>query len=320
MNLIPVNLGVDAQFIAGKDINDNYNYFYIFIGLDLPVGIPIVPPVLGLYGLAGLYGHNMTMDYQNLIAYEGVDNRPEMSDIGNWYNQRGAMAFGAGLTVGTLPDAKFMVKAKALFVILIPGPVLLIEGHVGMLSTGESFLMRVLAVLDVAAGTFLMNISASYEFPKETGELLNILGSAEAFFSAGDPDSWHLYLGENKPESKRIRADILDFFTAQTYLMIDSKGFLMGAWIGYELDKKYGILRVVLEAWMSGELGLSLMPIQAKGSITLYGNAELSVSLVSLGISVEAKVTAEAPKPLYIEASMEVQLKTPSASQRQKLN
>ncbi|MCF6154504.1 MAG: hypothetical protein E3K36_04465 [Candidatus Brocadia sp.] len=321
LNLIPINLVVDAQFITGK--TTDYNYFYIAIGLDLPVGIPLGPPILGLYGLAGLYGQNMTLDYQALIDYEDVANRPDLTDAsptGKWIKQKDAMAFGAGVTVGTLPDVKFTVKAKVLFVILIPGPVLLIEGHAGMLSLGENYLMRVLAVLDPTAGTFLMNISASYQFPKDSGELLDVIGAAEAYFSAADPSSWHLYLGEDKPESKRIRADILNFFQAQTYLMVDNKGLLMGAWIGYGLDKKYGILRVVLEAWISGELGLSTMPLQAKGSITLYGNAELSASIVSLGISVEANVTAQAPKPLSISASLEVQLKTPLGKPKAEIN
>ncbi len=317
LNLIPINLGIDAQFITGKTAD--YNYFYIAVGLDLPVGIPLGPPVLGLYGLAGLYGHNMTLDYQRLVDYDDVADRPDLADVGNWFNQKDAMAFGAGLTVGTLPDTKFIVKVKALFVILIPGPVLLIEGQAGMLSLGENYLMKVLAVLDPSSGTFLMNISAEYQFPKASGDLLNISGSAEAYFSAADPSSWHLYLGENLPESKRIRADILNFFKAQTYLMLDHDGLLMGAWIGYGLDKKYGILRVILEAWMSGELGISTMPLQAKGSVTLYGNAELSASIVSLGISVEANVTAEAPKPLYISAFLEVQLKTPLGKPKAKI-
>ncbi|MES2732251.1 MAG: hypothetical protein V4714_10895 [Bacteroidota bacterium] len=318
--LIPLNFGVDAQFICGK--TEDYTYFYLFIDVDLPVGIPLGPPVLGLYGLAGLYGHNMTLDYQKLINYETVEDRPDLSDAANWQNKKGAMAFGAGLTVGTLPDTKFTVKVKALFVILIPGPVLLIEGHVGMLSLGENYLMQVLAVLDPTAGTFLMNISAQYAFPKDPdagAKLLDIFGSAEAFFSAGDPDAWHLYLGENEPESKRIRADILDIFKAQTYLMVDHDGLRMGAWIGYSLDQKFGILRVILEAWMGGELALSTMPLQAKGSMTLYGNAELSAGIVSLGISVEANVTVEAPKPLYISAYLEVQLKTPLGKPKAKI-
>lgn len=320
LNLIPVNLGVDAQFITGKQ--PNFNYFYISIGLNLPMGIPLGPPILGLYGLAGLYGQNMTLDYQALTDYEDVANRPNLTDAsptGKWIKQKESMAFGAGITVGTLPDVKFTVKAKVLFVILIPGPVLLIEGHAGMLSLGENYLVRVLAVLDPTAGTFLMNISASYQFPIDSGELLDVIGTAEAYFSAADPSSWHLYLGEDKPESKRIRADILGLFKAQTYLMVDNKGLLMGAWIGYGLDKKYGILRVVLEAWISGELGLSTMPLQAKGSISLYGNAELSASIVSLGISVEANVTVQAPKPLYISASLQVQLKTPLGKPKAKI-
>jgi hypothetical protein len=123
--------------------------------------------------------------------------------------------------------------------------------------------------------------------------LLDISGSAEAYFSGADPDSWHLYLGENKPESKRIRADILEFFTAQTCLMVDSNGMLMGAWIGYGLDKKYGILRVILRSVAELErYRLATMPLQVKGSVTLYGNAELSAGIVSLGISVEANVAA----------------------------
>ncbi len=310
LNLIPINLGIDAQFIAGK--STDYNYFYIAVDLDLPIGIPLGPPVLGLYGLAGLYGQNMTVNYKDLINYTDVADRPNLTDAspdGPWYSEKGAMAFGAGLTVGTLPDSKFTVKAKALFVILIPGPVLLIEGHAGMLSLNDSFMMQVLAVLDPNTGTFLLNISAVYQSPKPNGELLDISGSAEAYFSTGNPSGWHLYLGENKPESKRIRADIYSFFKAQTYLMLDNDGLQMGAWIGYGLDKKYGILRVVLEAWMSGELSISTHPLQAKGTVTLYGNAELSAKIVKLGISVDAEVTVQAPRPVSIEASLKVQLK-----------
>jgi hypothetical protein len=87
-----------------------------------------------------------------------------------------------------------------------------------------------------------MNISADFGFPKNSGDLLQISGSAEAFFSAADPDDWHLYLGQDEPESKQIRADILSFFKARTYLMVDNDDLRLGAWIGYDLDEKYGIL------------------------------------------------------------------------------
>jgi hypothetical protein len=38
-----------------------------------------------------------------------------------------------------------------------------------MLSLGDNYPLHVLAVLDVATGTFLMNISATFAFPKDTG-------------------------------------------------------------------------------------------------------------------------------------------------------
>lgn len=316
LTIIPINLGIDAQFITGRTLTAPlYNYFYLAIAVDFPVGIPLGPPVLGLYGLAGLYANNMTLDYQSLLSgYNDVDTRPDLTDAspaGEWVRQQGAMAFGAGLTIGTLPDVKFTTKVKALFVVLVPGPVLLIEGYAGMLSTGDDYIMRVLAVLDPIVGSFLLNISATYQFPKNSGALVDISGSAEAFFSASDPNNWHLYLGQNNPESKRITASIYSLFKAQTYLMVDHKGILMGAWIGYGLNKKYGILRVILEAWIGGEVGVSTTPLQAKGALSLCGNAELSAGIVSLGISVLATVAAQAPKPLNMHAALQVQLKTP---------
>ena len=309
VNLIPVNFSLDAQFITGK--TDSYTFFYIFMDVQIPVGIPL-GPVIGLYGLAGLFGYNMSLDYNRLTDYEGNENRPELTDANNnWFNQADAMAFGSGLTVGTLPDAKFLVNVRAVFVILIPGPVILIQGYAGMISFGENYPFSILTVIDPSSGSFLMNITAEYQYSKDAGDLLSMNTSAEAFFSAADPADWHIYLGQDKPESKRIRADILSLFTATSYLMVDNDGIKLGAWIGYSLDEKYGILHVVIESWISGSLNVSRMPFQAKGSLTLYGNATLSAGPVSLGISVEANAKAQAPKPLSISASLEVQLKTP---------
>ena len=310
VGLIPLNgAGFDAQFIAGD--NGQYKFFYIFIDVAIPVGVPVLPPALGLYGLAGLFAYNMTLDYPALVNYENEASRPKVTDVGNWINQEGAMAFGAGVTVGTLADNGFTAKAKVVFAIMIPGPVILIEGYAKILCFEETYPFRVLAVLDVPSGTFLMNIGVAYAFPKSSGDLLGINGSAEALIPAGDLGGWHLYLGQDKPESKRLRADVLGFFTAQTYFMVDQDGLALGVWIGYSLDEKYGVLRVVLESWISSALAVSWMPLQALGTFTWVGRAELSVAKIGLGISVEATASVEVPKPLSIAGSLTVQLKTP---------
>lgn len=311
VSLVPLNgAGFDAQFITG-DFAGQFKFFYLFIDVAIPVGIPVLPPALGLYGLAGLFAYNMTLDYPALIDYENEASRPEMTDVQNWDPQEGALAFGAGVTVGTLADNGFTARAKVIFAIMIPGPVILIEGYGKILSFENNYPFRVLAVLDVPSGTFLMNIGVTYAFPKASGDLLSISGSAEALIPAGDLGGWHLYLGQDQPESKRLQAEVLSFFTAQTYFMVDQEGLALGVWIGYSLDERYGVLRVILESWISSELAVSWMPLQAQGTLTWVGRAELSVAGIGLGISVEATAGVEVPKPLSITGSLTVQLKTP---------
>lgn len=106
----------------------------------------------------------MTLDYPVLIDYESEAARPNMTDVQNWNPQEGALAFGAGVTVGTLADNGFTAKAKVIFAIMIPGPVILIEGYGKILSFDNAYPFRVLAVLDVPSGTFLMNIGSRTPF------------------------------------------------------------------------------------------------------------------------------------------------------------
>ena len=312
VSITPLNgLGLNAQFVAGKKTSEDYTYFYIFIDASLPVGIPLVPPVAGIYGLSGLFGYNMTFDQSKLSSEASGTGLPDMTDSANWIDQEKALAFGAGLTVGTLADNGFTIKVKALLAILLPGPIIMIQGKAKFLSVEEDYPLTILAILDVAAGTFLMNITAAYKYPKTSGSLIDISGSAEAFFNFNDPSAWHVYLGEDDPESARIQAKIISFFTAETYLMADNDMLKMGAWIGYELHKKYGPLKVDFEAWIDGKLSVSRMPLQAEGSLTIHGSAEVSACGISVGISVEASAKATAPNPLSVSAEVEVTLKTP---------
>jgi hypothetical protein len=40
------------------------------------------------------------------------------------------------------------------------------------------------------------------------GELLDLYGSAEAFFKFNDLNAWHLYLGRDEPRERRLHAAI----------------------------------------------------------------------------------------------------------------
>jgi hypothetical protein len=331
MTIVPLNgLGLDAQFLAGRNETAGYNFFYIYLDISLPAGIPVVPPALGLYGMAGLFGYNVTVDKTPDEAwYEDFYKRsPEgVTSSSKWKPAEDNLAFGAGVTLRTLPDNGFSLSTKVLLVVLIPGPVIMIEGAATLLtrdvSDPSTFIFKILVVIDGQAGTFLANVEAQYAFPKDSakkGYLVAIAGMAEVFFNFNNAADWHLYLGQEEPESKRIHADILSFFKANAYLMLDAGSLKTGMWIGYDFNKKYGPLKVALQAWIEGKLSVGFEPLQAKGSVTLYGNAELSAFGIGVGVSVEANVAVEVPKPLKVEADLKVTLKTPLGNPSAKIS
>jgi hypothetical protein len=126
--------------------------------------------------------------------------------------------------LGTLADNGYTISAKTLLVLVFPGSVILIEGKANILKKRAKLddepMFRALVVLDGRAGTLLANVEARFAYD-ESGALIDIHGGAEAFFDFSDASHWHLYLGQNEPTDKRIRAEILSLFEANIYFMID---------------------------------------------------------------------------------------------------
>lgn len=315
---------LDAQFIAGRNtLAPSYNFFYIFIGAELPVGIPLGSTGASLYGMAGLFGYNMLPKKAESEEWYGeadgtsgwYKRAPQgISGVEKWADSRESLALGAGVTLGTA-DNGFTFSGKVLLVVLIPGPMILVEGKAQFLKERKNLdadpIFRMLAVLDPKSGTFLMNIEARYKNPEKDGLLININGGAEAFFNFNNPNAWHFYLGQDTPEAKRIRARVLSLFEANAFVMLDANGVLMGAWAGYDRNWKYGPLSVVLQAWIEGRLGLSYKPPQADGMLALNGNVQLKAFGQGLGLSVYAGLLAKAPTPWYVRGEFDVKLDLP---------
>ena len=111
---------------------------------------------------------------------------------------RAASRSAAGVTIGTVADNGYTFAGKVLLVIVFPGPILLIEGKANLLKEraklDEEPLFRALRCSTGAPAP-----SSSGSTPSTSigsgGELIDIRGSAEAFFDFSDADAWHLYLG-----------------------------------------------------------------------------------------------------------------------------
>lgn len=319
--LYPLETSFDASLTVGRnEASPAFNFFRIFVNADLPAGIPLGQSNLAIYGFAALLGHNVaptrTPEQEWFQWY--LLPRIGTTDTDKWTALRGTQALGAGLTLGTATDDGFAFAAKAILVILMPGPLLLIDGKANMLkkrsllagdSQGD---YRALAVLDRRAGTFLVNIQPRFKYDPVKGAMLDVIGVAEGFFDFNRPEAWHLYLGEDEPPEKRIRAKIFKgLLKADSYLMLDDPGMRFGAGVGFDEDYKYGPLRVALKARIDGEAQVSWRPMQADGTITLEGLAALRAFGCKSSASVNARLEVQTPEPYHVYGSFRVKVKTP---------
>jgi hypothetical protein len=231
-----------------------------------------------------------------------------------WAMELSAQALGAGVTIGTIADNGYTFSGRVLLVISFPGPVLLLQGGANLLKERSKLdqepIFRALAVLDSRAGTFLIGLDAQYK-NGNSGELIDIHGGIEAFYSLNDANDWHLYLGLKDPKEKRIRARILRLFESDSYLMLDSHQLAFGAWVGYSKHWSFGPLSMTLEAWIEGNAVLSRKPVHMHGDLWLHGKAELKVFGFGAGLSVDARFASDVFHPYHVLGDFKVGIDLP---------
>ncbi len=232
-----------------------------------------------------------------------------------WHNVKDSLGLGAGVTIGTIADNGFTFNGRLLLAMVFPGPILFIEGKANILkeraSLSDDPLLRALAVLDGRAGTFTIGLDAHYAFA-DNGEVIDIGGGAEVFFSFNDPNAWHLYLGVRDPRERRIRASIFaHLFEANAYFMLDPHQLAMGAWVGYDKRLSVGPVRITIEAWIEGNALLAFKPVHFHGDLWLHGRLGASVFGFGFDFGADAHVTAEVFKPFSILIDLSVHIGLP---------
>lgn len=323
LEIIAIALEVDAKLVIGYAENEGYTFFGIYLGVELPAGIPLYATGLALYGIAGLFTLQLEPDKREDEPWYGVGpgdgwyKRPEIgvTDItSKWVNRRGSLGLGAGITIGTVYDSGFTFSARMIFVIVFPGPILLLEGKGSILKKradlNEDPLFRALAVIDGRASSFLIALEAQYKFASG-GELIDISGGAEAFFDFNDAGLWHLYIGQEEPRENRVRASVFSLFEANAYFMMDAERVAMGVWIGYDKDIDFRVVKLIFEAWIEGNASLNWKPIYFHGDLWAHGKIALEIFRFELGMSLDARVAADVFDPLHILAELDVSINLP---------
>jgi hypothetical protein len=321
LDLIALRMQVDAVAVFGR--HQGQNYLAVYLAAQFPAGIPLFATGLGVYGMAGLFALNMEPNRQASQPWYEIGSTTDwyhsppavgVTRLEKWKPQIGSMAFGAGVTLGTLADNGHTFSGQLLLAIVFPGPILLLQGSASLLKeratldTDATF--RAIAVLDGRAGTLSFGLDAQYRFDN-TGKLIDIRGAAEGFFNFNDPNAWRLNVGLKDPRERRLSARLFQLFDAYAYVSLNAQQLAMGAWIGFRQQWQFGPLSVALEAWLDGNARVSWKPAHFYGDLWLHGSARLSVFGFSVGLTVDARLTADVFDPFHIVGQFSVAIDLP---------
>lgn len=323
LNLLALNLSLASRVVVGKADDPgggDFTFFFVDIESQFPTGIPLGASGVSLYGFMGMFAYSMT---PNLTGFDSplqwfkthrtADNPVSASPAAPWLVERDAVAFGAGVILGTASDDGFTINCKVALTIAVPGPIVMLSGQANLLKergtlTGSDEPQFVaLAVFDGRADTFIINVGVALDLAK----IIKVSGEAEAFFNLDNPADWHVYLGQRDPESKRMTAEMLKLFKASSYYMIEPDSLAFGAKMTWGNRWKFGPLKVVLEAWIGYDADISWRPIHAWGQAELHGTVELSAFGVGVGLTVDATLEVATPTDYLIDGEFKVKLNLP---------
>jgi hypothetical protein len=320
-------LEVDATFIVGHFAGTSV--FFLALDVELPVGIQIFLDV-SLWGIHGFFASNLRPDptltgntWWEWYKYPAPGGVPELgnppdytaTDYQKWLSPRdGALALGAGVTIGTSADDGFTASAAVTLVLMLPGPVISLIGQANVLAkrvSGASAdaAFQAMATYDGGAGTFDLVVSTHLSFLG----VMDIEGTAELYVNAGsDPNTrgWYFALGL-PPHDKRIRARILDLFESDCYFVISDSGLITGTYTGFNKSWDFGPLGVSLQAYIASLIAMQWSPIQVGGGLELHGEVHLEAFGIGLGITADALLEGCAPHPFWVHGEFSVELDTP---------
>jgi hypothetical protein len=294
LGLPTLGLLLDGQ-LAIREVSAagaTYTALFLTLDLQLPAGIPLLQTGLAIYGFNGLlawhFGPNVQAgDWIGWFLGTNPAGARGVTQLAKWRVEEPTRGLGAGITIGTLPDTGFSWNARTTFIILLPGPDLILSGDGSFLSKGKGFDVKgalgVMITYDGNAATLSAAIAA--EVGKEP--VVRASGAAAAFFDFNDPDAWFLNIGTRQAP---LNASILKVFDATAYLELDEHRLVLGARAGLDETWKLGPLTARARAELSGEALVVRRPPRTTGDASLDGLLELSAFGLAVTIGLNALV------------------------------
>ncbi|OJJ15925.1 hypothetical protein BKI52_37025 [marine bacterium AO1-C] len=303
---------------AEMRLSPQYPAFLINAQIGLPKPIPLGATGLGIYGFSGLLGYRYVAEKTAIDGFTGDEtwyeymahpekgiNTDKFSKPEETKDYNFPFSVGAGATLATMDDG--FILSTRLFLLLSLPSVFILEGKANILSKrldlDSSNEPPFFAFLAIGDNSIEMGLGADYKLPKSNGNIIDLYAEVQAGFFFNNPSAWYLNFGTKE---KPISARLLSLLEVQAFLMLSAKGIEVGARAEFNFDKRFGPAHV--KAWLYAEVGakLSFEQPQLGGYVAVGGGLEVSLWFISLGISFDAILAAEAAKPFLVYAQFRV--------------
>ncbi|HMO61038.1 MAG TPA: hypothetical protein PKC39_02225 [Ferruginibacter sp.] len=306
---------------AGMRLKPKVPAWIVDLEVEPGVPLPLGPSGLGIYGYRGLIGSNYVASKAAIQMaddapwYDYLKKKvpPEFQQgiyISKFDSKKKAFSVGLGASVGTISDNGHVFSAKVFMLLSLP-ELLLIEGKAGVLkkriglNDKEDPPFYAYLILEFGE-SITAGVGVNLNIPKSGEILKDLKGQMEVYFNFHSSSAWHIYVGQDQPEDKRLSAKILKIVKGYAYLMISPQIIKVGAGAKFEVNWKFSKVRLEVRLYFDIAGFISFKPIQAGGSVDVGGYLGVRVFSIKIGFSIDTHLSAEAPKPFIIAGHIQI--------------
>jgi hypothetical protein len=293
--------------------------FIIDAFVDLPAPIPIGP--VGIYGFRGLIGFRYVAEKEAVGLVSGVDtwydyykyppkgiNIRKFSGPERTKNYTFPFSIGAGAVLGTSFDSGTVLSIRAMLLLSIPtlfmieGRATILSARLGLTDDKEPPFFAFIAWGD---NSLELGLGADFKMPSSNGWIIDLHAEVQAGFFFNNASRWYVNFGTKQ---NPIKARILTILTAQSYLMISSKGIEAGARVEFDLRKHFGPAKVHIYAYVEVGGRISFERPQIGGYLAFGGMIDIEIWIIGVSIGLDAILSVEAAKPFLLFAQLRLRV------------
>ena len=233
----------------------------------------------------------------------------------------GALALGAGATIGTSADDGFTVSAAITLVLMLPGPVIALIGKANILSkriggANQDANFDAMAVYDGNSETFDLNDRRPLRDSRGARDRRHggVARRAESRLRprAGSSRSAYRRMTSGSKRGSSICSRPTPISSSATW------GSVTGTWTGYPSSWSFGPLSVSLDAYLATLAAIQWSPLQIAGGIELHGDVHLEAFGIGLGITADALLEGCAPNPFWVHGEIQRRTRLALAAARRR--